>query len=29
LDEIIVGGEILETAKDIIVGSLKMLEVEE
>jgi hypothetical protein len=29
LDEIIVGGEVLETAKDIIVGSLKMLEVEE
>jgi len=28
LDEIIVGGEILETAKDTIVNSLKMLEVE-
>jgi hypothetical protein len=28
LDEIIVGGEILETAKDTIVNSLRMLEVE-
>lgn len=29
LDELLVGGEILETAKDTIVASLKMLEVEE
>lgn len=29
LDELIVGGEILETAKDSIVSSIKMLEVED
>ena len=29
LDEIIVGGEILETAKDTIVNSIKNLEVED
>lgn len=29
LDEIIVGGEVLETAKDIIVNSIKNLEIED
>ena len=29
LDELIVGGEILETAKDTIVNSIKMLEIED
>lgn len=29
LDEIVVGGEVLETAKDIIVASLKNLEIED
>jgi hypothetical protein len=29
LDEIIVGGEVLETAKDIIVNAIKNLEVED
>lgn len=29
LDEIIVGGEVLETAKDVIVNSIKNLEVED
>lgn len=29
LDELIVGGEILETAKETIVNSIKMLEIED
>lgn len=29
LDELIVGGEILETAKEAIVSSIKMLEIED